>query len=55
MYIIYILLYFPQIEIFSKKKKVNLWFLVYHRPNFSAKHIYVDSCICNFKSRHCFL
>lgn len=26
-----------------------MWFLVYNRPNFSAKHIYVDICILAWK------
>lgn len=27
----------------------NMWFLVYNRPNFSAKRIYVDICILTLK------
>lgn len=29
----------------KKMRNHNVWFLVYNRPNFSAKRIYVDICI----------
>lgn len=33
----------------KKMRNHNMWFLVYNRPNFSAKHIYVDICILTLK------